>query len=175
MSTKPELSAFDWNAPASLGDLLNCVLEIQHFPDALARVLKQVNEENRNQSYREGGWTITQIIHHLADAHLNAFIRTKHMLAQDALNIQPFDQDKWASAPDAGFPIEASVVLLLGVHQRWSLLLLECLKKPAEYLVLSLHHPESKRTVYLSDIIRLYAWHGRHHLAQIEQAISNKQ
>lgn len=165
------MPGFDWDAPTSMEDLLNCVLQIQQFPDKLTRVLKLVSDKNRFNTYREGGWTVTQIIHHLMDAHLNAYIRTKHILAQDTKEIQPYDENLWADQIDREFPIESSVIAIIGIHQRWSLLLLEALKQPVEHLVKQLHHPESKRDVSLSDLIRLYAWHGEHHLKQIETAI----
>ncbi len=165
------MADFNWDAPTSMEDLLNCVLQIQQFPDKLTRILKNVNDENRNFRYRDGGWTITQIVHHLMDSHLNAYIRTKHIIAQDTLEIQPYDENIWASQFDCEFPIESSVICLIGLHQRWSLLLLEALKQPVAHLVKQLHHPESKRDVSLSDLIRLYAWHGDHHASQIEQAL----
>ncbi|MCE2846622.1 MAG: DinB family protein [Sphingobacteriales bacterium] len=173
MSSPLHLPRFDWEASASLEDLLNDILAIQRFPDELARVLKQVDDQNRHHAYREGGWTINQLVHHLADAHLNAFLRTKHLVTADADTIQPFDHEAWAQTPEIEFPLESSVIILLGVHQRWSGLLLECLKKPAEFLPRAMHHPENGRRVTLVDMIRLYAWHGQHHLMQISYAIEN--
>jgi DinB superfamily len=166
------LPPFDWDAPSSLQDLLNDVLAIQRFPDELARVLKDVNDQNRTCSYRAGGWSINQLVHHLADAHMNAYIRTKHMVTGDAERIQPFDHEAWALTPENAFPLESSVIILLGVHQRWSGLLLECLKQPADLLPRSMLHPESGRTLTVVDMIRLYAWHGNHHLLQISHAIA---
>jgi hypothetical protein len=106
------------------------------------------------------------------DAHINAYVRTKHILAQDTDYIQPFSENLWADQLDCEFPIESSVIAIIGIHQRWSLLLLEALKHPIDQLVKQLHHPESKRDVSISDLIRLYAWHGEHHLAQIEKALN---
>jgi hypothetical protein len=105
------------------------------------------------------------------DSHLNAYVRTKHIIAQDTQEIQPYDENIWASQMDSEFPIESSVICVIGLHQRWSLLLLEALKVPVVHLVKQLYHPESKRQVSLSDLIRLYAWHGDHHLEQIEKAL----
>jgi hypothetical protein len=167
------MSNFDWDAPTSMEDLLNHVLQIQQFPDKLTRSLKLVNEQNRFNTYREGGWTITQIVHHLMDAHVNAYLRTKHILAQDTHEIQPWNENSWADQLDSEFPIESSVICLIGIHQRWSLLLLEALKQPVVHLVKQLYHPENQRNISLSDLIRLYAWHGEHHLAQIELALVN--
>lgn len=172
MSKGLELPAFDWDASCSLGSLLNDVMTIQQFPTELAKVISVVKEEQWEIGYRQGSWNLRQIVHHLADAHLNAYIRTKHILTQDQDMIQPWDENKWNDTLDAQFHQEASYLILLGLHQKWSLLLLESLKDPATHLAKTLLHPESGRMVSLSDIIRLYAWHGEHHLAQMRYALS---
>lgn len=172
MTEMPTLPPFDWDAPTSLGSLLNDVLIIQQFPTELAKVMATVTEDQWSCSYREGGWSLRQIIHHLADAHLNAYVRTKHILTQDQDLIQPWDENAWAETPDAAFHHEASYLILLGLHQKWSLLLLESLKDPATHFAKTLLHPELGRQVSLSDLIRLYAWHGAHHLEQMKWAIS---
>jgi uncharacterized damage-inducible protein DinB len=165
------LPKFDWDASTSLGELLNDVLEIQHFPTELAKVISTIQESQWDLSYREGGWSIKQIVHHLADSHMNAYVRTKHIITQDQSQIQPYDENAWASSLDADFHHEASYLILLGLHRKWSLLLLESLKDAANQLVKTLEHPESGRQVSLSDLIRLYAWHGTHHLEQIKYAL----
>lgn len=167
-----DLPPFDWDASVSLGSLLNDVMVIQQFPTELAKVISTITEPQWDQSYREGGWSLRQIVHHLADAHLNAYVRTKHILTQDQDLIQPYDENAWAETPDAQFHHEASYLILLGLHQKWSLLLLEALKDPATHLVKTMVHPESSRVMSLSDLIRLYAWHGEHHLAQIRFALT---
>lgn len=166
------LPSFDWDAPVSLGSLLNDVMVIQQFPTELAKVISTIKEEEWSMSYREGGWNLRQIVHHLADAHLNAYVRTKHILTQDQDLIQPYDENAWSETPDAQFHHEASYLILLGLHQKWSLLLLEALKDPATHLAKTMVHPETGRVISLSDLIRLYAWHGEHHLAQMKFAIS---
>jgi uncharacterized damage-inducible protein DinB len=171
MSEGLNLLPFDWDGSCSLGSLLNDVMVIQHFPTELAKVIAQIQADQVDLSYREGGWSIKQIIHHLADAHMNAYVRTKHILAQDQQTIQPYDENLWNEMPDAQFHHEASYLILLGLHQKWSLLLLESLKDPATHLAKTLFHPESERQLSLSDLIRLYAWHGEHHLAQIRYAL----
>lgn len=172
MTNGLNLPPFDWEASVSLGSLLNDVMVIQQFPTELAKVISGITEDQWEKSYREGGWNLRQIVHHLADAHLNAYVRTKHILTQDQDMIQPYNENAWAETPDANFHHEASYLILLGLHQKWSLLLLESLKDPATHLAKTLLHPETGRMVSLSDLIRLYAWHGEHHLAQIRYALT---
>jgi hypothetical protein len=157
-----------------LEELLQSVVAIKELPNQLAKLISGITEEQLNSSYREGGWNVRQIIHHLADSHMNAYIRTKHVIAQDVSEMQVYDQDLWASDLDATFHHEASFMIILGLHQRWSLLLLECLKQPEIYLAKSLYHSERKMHLSLAHMIALYAWHGNHHLTQIQAAISYK-
>lgn len=166
--------SFDLNRDFSLEELLQSVVAIKELPNQLAKLLSGITEEQLNSSYREGSWNVRQIIHHLADSHMNAYIRTKHVIAQDVAEMQVYDQDIWASDLDQSFHHEASFMIILGLHQRWSLLLLECLKKPDEYLTKSLYHPERKMHLSLAHMIALYGWHGNHHLTQIQAAISYK-
>jgi hypothetical protein len=101
---------------------------------------------------------------------MNGYIRTRHTIHQDAVEFQLYQQDAWANGLDKDFHHEASFMILLGLHQRWSLLLLECLKNPTEFLAKSLFHPDHQKQISLAQLIALYAWHGNHHLNQIIQA-----
>lgn len=168
-------SAFDWDKDYSLEELLQSVIAIKEFPNRLAKVMNGLQEDDFVLTYREGGWNIRRIIHHLADSHMNGFIRTKHVIHQDQDEIQLYNQDAWGSSDDGEFHQEASFMILLGLHQRWSLLLLECLKKPEEYLALSIKMPGRELPVSLGQLIALYAWHGEHHLEQIVKAVSSKE
>ncbi len=164
---------FDWDRDVSIEELLQNVIAIKEFPNQLAKVLATITEEDLSKTYREGSWTVREIVHHLADSHMVAFIRTKHVVSQDTTEIHPYDENKWASQTDYQFHHEASFMILLGVHQRWSLFLLECLKNPTEHLAKSVYHTGSQRHLSLSQLISLYAWHGPHHLNQIIFAINN--
>jgi hypothetical protein len=164
---------FDWDRDISIEELLQNVIAIKEFPNQLAKVLSTLKEEDLNKTYREGSWTIREIIHHLADSHIVAFIRTKHVVSQDATEIHPYNENKWAEQIDYSFHHEASFMILLGIHQRWSLFLLECLKNPTEHLAKSVYHTGNQRHLSLSQLIALYAWHGPHHLNQITFALNN--
>ena len=146
--------------------------DVLFLPRMLEYAVLNLNDDQIQTPYREGGWTVNQVIHHVADSHMNAYVRTKHIITQDQSQIQPYDENAWASSLDADFHHEASYLILLGLHQKWSLLLLESLKDAANQLVKTLEHPESGRQVSLSDLIRHYAWHGTHHLEQIKYALT---
>ena len=112
------------------------------------------------------GWTIRQVVHHLPDSHLNAYVRTKLALTEEVPTIKPYDEAAWATLPDACTgPLEGSLRLLEGLHARW-VATLRALDEPA--LLRTLHHPE-EGTLTVSWFIQHYAWHGSHHHAPHRQ------
>jgi len=114
----------------------------------------------------EGGWTSRQIIHHLADSHMNSFIRFKLALNEDNPTIKPYNQDAWANNQDSKSPINSSLAILDGVHQR----LVDVLTHMSEAdYNRTLHHPEMSRELTLDFMAGLYAWHSKHHAMQIVQ------
>ena len=153
-----------------LEELLECVLQIQALPNELSKLLNGISAENAENTYRPGGWNVRQIIHHIADSHLNAWVRTKLLLTEDNPTVKPYDENAWAAGKDYGFAFEASYLMLVGIHQRWSLLLLETLKTP-ELLSRTFFHPEHNKSFSLAQLIAMYAWHGNTHLAHIRIAL----
>ena len=164
------MSGFDWDKDYSLEELLQSVIAIKELPNRLAKIINSLKLEDFDKSYRDGGWNIRQLIHHLADSHLNGYLRCQHIVYGDSNEIQLFNQDSWANGLGKDFHHEASFMILLGLHQRWSLMLLECLKQPDVYLAKSILQPERQQHLSLAQAIALYAWHGEHHLAQIVAA-----
>lgn len=163
---------FDWTKKDwQLEELLQAVVQIQSLPNELAKLLKDITPEKLAATYREGGWNVTQIIHHLADSHMNAFIRTKLILHEDNPTIKPYNQDEWAKGKDYQYHYEASYVIVVALHQRWSLLLLEVLKTP-ELLLRSYFHPEMNAKITLAQLIALYGWHCQQHLGHIRIALN---
>lgn len=152
-----------------LEELLGFVVQIQSLPGDLAKLINGRKPEDFDKSYREGGWSVRQIIHHLADSHMHAWTRTKLALTEENPTIKAYNQDLWAAGADYGFNYEASYIIMVGLHQRWSLLLLECLKQP-ETLLRTWTHPERGKTFTIAQLIAQYAWHGRQHLAHIQLA-----
>jgi hypothetical protein len=115
--------------------------------------------------YRDKGWTARQVVHHLPDSHLNAYIRIKLALTEDMPVIRPYEEARWAELPDgrAG-PIEISLNLLESLHHRWVLLLRQL--TPADFRRRFMH-PQHGRPFEVQETLALYAWHGRHHVAHI--------
>jgi hypothetical protein len=103
---------------------------------------------------------------------MQAFIRCKHILAKTADTVQPYDEMSWSQTGDYSFSYESSYVLLMGLHQRWSLLLLNSLKGDPSVLAASLYHPERENSISLAQFIALYAWHGDHHLAHLQLCLN---
>jgi hypothetical protein len=114
--------------------------------------------------YRDGGWTIRQVVHHVPDSHVNAYCRFKLALTEDAPTIRPYDEGRWAELADSHeTPIKTSLAMLESLHYRWVCLLRSM--KPADFQR-KLNHPESG-TMTVDNLLATYAWHGRHHVAHI--------
>jgi hypothetical protein len=139
--------------------------EISRAPAALRAAVRGLTAKQLDTPYREGGWTVRQVVHHLPDSHLNAYVRFKLSLTEDTPTIKPYDQERWAQLPDTGtVPPEVSLALLDALHQRW-VAVLESMT-PADWQR-AYNHPEYNRVVPLDEVLAMYAWHGRHHVAHI--------
>ena len=137
---------------------------IAALPGELRALVQDLSDHQLDTPYRPDGWTVRQVVHHVPDSHLNAYVRTRLALTEDEPTIKPYDQEAWAKLPDAGTaPPEVSLRLLEGLHARWAATL-----RPLDQraLLRTLHHPEAGR-ITVGWIIQSYAWHGRHHHAHI--------
>lgn len=141
-------------------DFINAIAET---PAKLRAAVAGLNDQQLDTPYRPDGWTVRQVVHHLADSHLNSFTRFKLALTEQEPTIKPYDEKLWAELPDSKTPIELSLPLLDGLHKRWSILLNSL--SPADWQR-TFRHPE-RGTMTLIDNLQLYAWHGRHHAAHI--------
>jgi uncharacterized damage-inducible protein DinB len=140
--------------------------KIRSLPDELQSAVQGLDDRQLDTPYRNGGWTIRQVAHHIADSHVNAYIRMKMMLTEKHPTLKPYDQDEWAKLADAnGAPLDSSLALVRGLHSRWSTLL-ESL--PEESWSRSAYHPENGE-VTLDGMLRSYAGHGAHHVGQIRK------
>jgi len=139
---------------------------IQHIADmpaALAAAIENLTAVQLETPYRTGGWTLLQVCHHLADSHINAFIRHKFALTQETPTIMAYDEARWATTPDYLPPAHVSVQLLDALHQRWTALWRAM--STADF-ARKLNHPE-RGVMTLDDLLALYGWHSRHHVAHI--------
>jgi uncharacterized damage-inducible protein DinB len=138
---------------------------IEEIPQLLEDALKNLSEEQLNTPYREGGWTIKQVAHHLADSHANAYMRFKLALTEDNPTIKPYDEAKWAELVDSKVvPVEVSAAMLRAVHIRLAALIKNI--SPEEWQR-TFYHPGYDRTSSLWNTLALYCWHGKHHVAHI--------
>jgi len=145
--------------------------DIASFPERLRIAVSELSDEQLEHTYRPGGWTIRQVIHHCADSHMNSFIRFKLALTEDQPTIKPYYEDRWANLPDTKqMTVESSLKILEGLHERW-IVLLNTLKQ-SDY-ARTFYHPENKKTIRLDENIGIYAWHCNHHLAHVIEAIKN--
>ncbi len=148
--------------PARRAELVEQIADV---PSALRAVLAGLDERQLETPYREGGWTVRQIVHHLADAHLNAYVRFRLGFTEDDPTITPWRQERWAELPDvSALPMEVSLRLLEPLHLRWVTLLRAL---TPEQFARGLFHPEWGRRLTLDELLEACAWHGRHHVAQV--------
>lgn len=141
------------------------ILDIQFLPDLLENAVLNLDEHQLNTSYRSQGWTVKQVVHHIADSHMNAYIRFKLALTENNPTIKPYDEAAWAELSDTkNVPINISLTLLHTLHVR----LVELLKNINEAdWQKTIYHPERKHTMTLWSLLAMYAWHGKHHVAHI--------
>jgi len=156
-----------FKSPTEFSDALirEWISTIEQMPAKLKMETQDLDDSQLDTPYREGGWTVRQVVHHLADSHLNSFMRFKLALTEETPTIKPYFQDRWADLPDSlKAPASVSVSLLDALHSRWVILLRAM---TADDWKKKFHHPESNKDFELRSILALYAWHCRHHLAHI--------
>jgi len=141
-----------------------CIEAIAAAPAALRAAVQGLTDGQLDTPYRPGGWTVRQVVHHVPDSHMNAYIRFKLALTEDSPTIKPYDEAAWARIADSvETPIETSLTMLDALHRRW-VILLEAMQEPDFQRPLT--HPE--RGLVTNDwLLQVYAWHGRHHAGHI--------
>jgi uncharacterized damage-inducible protein DinB len=140
------------------------IRQIADAPGALRAAVSGLNDRQLDTPYRPGGWTVRQVVHHVPDSHMNAYVRFKLALTEDNPTIKPYDEAKWAEVSDTrAMAPEVSLTLLDALHRRWVTLLQSM---AAADFARPLQHPENG-PMTLDRLLQLYAWHGRHHAAHI--------
>ena len=148
------------------------IQQIAELPGQLTAIAREIGGEGLQEPYRPGGWTGRQVIHHVADSHLNAYTRYKLALTEDNPTIRPYDEAAWAELPDvAATPITVSLDLLTALHSRWVTLLHHLSEGQWQR---TFYHPETKRAFTLDQATVMYAWHGRHHLAHLTSLVGER-
>lgn len=141
------------------------LLDIKSLPMQLEQAISDLDEQQFDTPYREGGWTVKQLVHHVADSHMNAYIRFKLGLTEEKPTIKPYEEKEWAKMIDSEtLPVNISVTLLHALHIRWN----EILRNMTEIdFNREVYHPEHKTHMTLWYLFGMYAWHSRHHVAHI--------
>ncbi len=161
------IGRFDPRAVPSAEEVRAAVRDIAELPARLAAALDGLTEAQLDSPYRDGGWTIRQLVHHVADSHMNAFVRLRLALTEEGPTIRPYDQDAWCRLADSRtLPPAVSLQLLEALHRRWSAVLASL--EPADF-ERPLRHPEIGEMT-LAQLTALYGWHGRHHVAHVTAA-----
>jgi len=159
---------FQWTPPQSsdqaVQDRIGYIDVIAGLPAKMRSAIQDLRPEQLDTPYRPEGWTIRQVVHHVPDSHLNAYIRFKLALTEEQPPIKPYKEAEWAKLPDSSLtPIEVSLQLLAALHVRWVDLLRAM---TASNFGRTLYHPEHG-VVTLDRMLAMYAWHSKHHLAHI--------
>jgi hypothetical protein len=140
--------------------------DIEQAPAALRSAIKNLSGEQIETPYRDGGWTVRQVVHHVPESHMNAYIRFKLALTEEEPTVKPYMEDRWADTPDVdSTPLEVSLAMMEPLHDRWVRLLRNM--KPADWKR-TFRHPELG-LMPLERNLALYAWHGKHHVAHITE------
>ena len=164
MDLRYPIGEFKYSKPLTQQERENCIANIEQTPARLLESVAGLNDEQLDTPYRPGGWTIRQVVHHVPESHLNAYIRMKLATTEDQPTIKPYFEDRWAQLDDARkAPIAMSLDLLDALHRRWIWFLQTLTAADFER---AFNHPELG-VVTLDKNIALYDWHGRHHVAHI--------
>jgi len=149
----------------SLEQRVGLIDAIAAFPNDLAAAIEGLSQAQLNTPYREGGWTVRQVVHHVADSHMHAFLRMRTAMAADNPEVGAYDQDAWAGLADSkAAPVPLSLHLIDAIHTRWTWWLRRL--TPADF-ARTVRHPEHDDAISIDFLLQLYAWHGGHHLGHI--------
>ena len=160
------IGKFHFVGPLSDQQRDELIAAIAATPANMRAAVKGLNDQQLDTPYRDGGWTIRQVVHHVPDSHMNAYVRYKLALTEDEPTIKPYAEDRWAELSDSqATPIEVSLALLENLHARWVTLLRSL---QSDDWKKNFRHPELG-VVSLEKNLALYAWHGRHHTAHITE------
>jgi hypothetical protein len=138
---------------------------IEGTPTAMRKAVSGLSARQLDTPYRPGGWTVRQVVHHVPDSHMNAYVRCKLAITEDEPTIKPYEEARWAELVDGrtGSP-DVSLTLLESLHARWTMLLRSL---APEQFTRKFRHPEHPGILTLDWMLAMYSWHGRHHVAHI--------
>lgn len=139
------------------------IAQIRGLPPIIRSAVSGLNDKQLDTPYRDGGWTPRQVVHHVADSHMNAFLRFRWLVTEENPTIKTYDQDLWAALPDSTLPVDSSMKIIEGLHHRWAAFLESLPEEAWSRKGMHLDHGE----VTLDDLLEIYSGHGAHHAGQI--------
>jgi len=154
---------FDRTAAWTAASRAGALEEIAALPSRMRDAVAGLSDAQLDTPYRPGGWTVRQLVHHVADSHMNGYIRLKLALTEHVPTIKPYDQDAWSALPDSRLPIELSLTILDAVHRRWDVL---WRATTDDQFARTFRHPDLGELT-VETHLHLYAWHSRHHVAHV--------
>jgi hypothetical protein len=171
MDPRYPIGNFEMPAQVTSARRQQAMEEIASLPAKMRAAVKGLKGAQLDTPYRPGGWTVRQVVHHVPDSHLNAYVRLKLALTEDKPTIKPYDEEAWSKLEDArSTPIEVSLTLLTTVHDRWDRIWRSL--KPEQFARLLIHPVSGERTI--DWLLFLYEWHGKHHTAHITELRKQK-
>ena len=159
------IGSFERPEKITKSNLKTWIKDIENLPKQLKKATDGLTDTQLDTPYRDGGWTVRQLIHHVADSHTNAYIRTKWTLTENKPTIKAYDEKAWAEQEDSKTAsITLSLTLLAAMHKRW-VVALKALQ-PADF-ERAFIHPETQQEIPIKVLLALYSWHGRHHTSHV--------
>lgn len=160
------IGKFDFSTEVNYAQIPSLINSLEQLQDLLAKSVKDLSEEILDSPYRPEGWTIRQVVHHIADSHMNGYIRFKLALTEDCPTIKPYEEAPWAELEDAAhMPVDVSLQLIDALHKRW----VHLIRSLNDAQLDSIYRHPVNGDVSLRKALHLYAWHGSHHLAHITE------
>ncbi len=168
MNERYPIGKFEMLKEVNNQQIASWIDEIQRFPQLLRKACQNFNEDQLDTPYRDGGWTARQVVHHVADSHMNSYLRFKWSLTEDEPTIKAYDEKLWAEEKEAKYAdIDLSLNLIESLHARLTTVLTNMNEEDFKR---GFFHPESNKRWQLDKTLAVYAWHGKHHLGHINIA-----
>ena len=168
MSSSPDprypIGKFEPKENYSTEEVHQHIQRIETLPEKVEQAIRNLSVAQWDTPYREGGWTARQVVHHIADSHMNAYIRFKWTLTENTPLIKAYDEKAWALTPETKADPNLSIALLKALHAKWATLMKAL---SSDDLQKAFTHPDTKKMVPLNRLIAMYAWHGEHHLGHL--------
>ncbi|TAE23130.1 MAG: putative metal-dependent hydrolase [Cytophagales bacterium] len=159
-SLRYPIGDFSYGQPYSTEQVRAAIDAIAQLPQKLSELVGKWADDRLDTPYRPDGWTVRQLVHHIADSHMNAYVRTKLALTEQNPTISPYEEAEWAKLPDSKLPVAPSLLILSNLHNRW-VAVWDVLDEA--HLARTYYHPGSQKQFTLGEVALLYQWHGEHH------------